>query len=271
MFENELEAFEGFRELFAAKNPPPQQRKAVSWRDIGFLYVLKMTTIIAAVLLAGFRTAEQFYLSAATEGIAWIGWAEAVLAVLAIEGFLVSAAADKARKNQHQTPWLINLGVFLALVISLLAGLGQSFRLLDVAYQELISNFTLYLAIGLASASVIAWIAGETLGQELAWIDIENEKLSEEYETELEAWQKSLESSWNRSPERKAIRGNRKVSESFRNFPETQETNGLHWRTLPQEDKMKIITMSVPEIMNQYGLIERTARNWLNNAKRDFE
>lgn len=271
MFENELEAFEGYRELFAAKNPPPVQKRAVSWRDIGFLYVLKMTTIIAAVLLAGFRTAEQFYLSAATDGVAWVGWAEAVLAVLAIEGFLVSAAADRARKNQHQTPWLINLGVVLALVISLLAGLGQSFRLLDIEYQNLISDFTLYLAIGLASASVIAWIAGETLGQELAWIDIENEKLNENYERDMEEWQNSLERSWNVSAERKAIRGKRKVSESFRNLPEQAEGNGLHWRTLPDDEKIKIVGMSVQEIMKNYGVIERTARNWLSYAERDFE
>jgi len=251
----ELEGFEAYRELYATKNPPPEVPSVYSFRDAGLLYYGKIITTVSAVLLAGFRTAEQFYLSASQENVT-LGMVEAVLSVLAIEGLILFLAADRAKRRERLHPFLETAGIVMALGISLLAGLGQSIRLVSGLDETLLTNFTTALAFGLAFASFVAYIAGEILGQELVRIELRNREMQYDYKTSLSEWENGLNSSWNRSQERKLARG--KITESFRNFPD----KSLDWRNLSSTDKADIAGMTTKQIVEKYGVSDRTATNW---------
>ena len=43
------------------------------------------------------------------------------------------------------------------------------------------------------------------------------------------------------------------------------------WRTLPHDDRMKVSTLSVKQISASYGVPDRTARNWKENAIKHAE
>jgi len=59
----------------------------------------------------------------------------------------------------------------------------------------------------------------------------------------------------------------RKVSGNLPEEPRNDDGIKHDWRTLPDEDKTLIAAMSSSEIVNQYGVSERTARNWRSTAK----
>jgi hypothetical protein len=52
-----------------------------------------------------------------------------------------------------------------------------------------------------------------------------------------------------------------KLPESYRNFPKVTD-----WRKLPQGERAKVATMTTAEVMLEYDLIEKTARNWRKRA-----
>jgi hypothetical protein len=55
---------------------------------------------------------------------------------------------------------------------------------------------------------------------------------------------------------------------SVGNFPKVSENlpTSRDWRHVAHDDRMRISTMSLPEVVSTYRISERTARNWKENA-----
>lgn len=260
----EFEVYQSYRQLYEAQHPQPEMKNEADWTDAGLIFKGKIITTVAAVLLAGFRTAEQFYLAASNGDNLWLGWFEAILAVLAIEGLILFLAADKAKRRGEVHEWVSWIGIFIALGISLVAGLGQSLNVVINLDTQIAEWFTLALAVGLSLASLVAYIGGEIIGQELARIDAANDKNRDEYYKELESWENSLNASWSRSQERKLVRSG--LSKPVENFPKVS-ANYSDWRHVPHEERIKMSQMTAKEIRDTYGVEERTSYNWKEQAE----
>jgi hypothetical protein len=257
--EEERIAFESFRRKYIVMHPIPKTFSyTLTWREGGLLFRGKVVTTVAAVLLAGFRTAEQFYL-AASQSAPWLGWAEAFLAILSIEGLILFLAADKAKKRGTIHEFWSSVGILFALAISVLAGLGQSMRLVINLDQATAGMFTLVLAIGLGFASIVAYIGGEILGQELARIDGLNQKSTNEQAGADRIYSDRLNKAWDRSLERKMLYG--KLSSTGKDF-RSLSVSFKDWREVPHAERLQIASMTIPEIREEYGLEQRTAYNW---------
>lgn len=78
----------------------------------------------------------------------------------------------------------------------------------------------------------------------------------EELKKEQKQERKSIVSKPEGKPKRKP--------ENTGNLPLTQVTD---WRTLPLNDREKVADMETSEVVSEYGVSERTARNWRQNAR----
>lgn len=263
--EQEFEVYQSFKRLYLAQHPFPVMKNEFSWKDAGFIFKGKVVTTIAAVLLAGFRTAEQFYLAASNQGSKILGWSEALLAVLAIEGLILFLAADRAKRRGQIHNWISTIGIILALIVSLLAGLGQSVRLINNLNQEILGWFSVALAIGLAFASFVAYIGGEIIGQELARIDLANDGNRKVYSTQVGKWEEGLNASWVRSQERKVVRVG--LSTSLSESQKVSETYS-DWRDVPHNERLKIAALTPKQIQKEYGVEERTSYHWSKLAEK---
>jgi hypothetical protein len=65
-----------------------------------------------------------------------------------------------------------------------------------------------------------------------------------------------------------------KQAENLRNMQPVAKDSGpvrkfLRWPDVPFEERLKIARMNVHQVMESYGVIERTAYNWMQNALKD--
>jgi hypothetical protein len=62
-----------------------------------------------------------------------------------------------------------------------------------------------------------------------------------------------------------------KLSRKLHENPDQPETFGKwqRWPDLPGEERLAITRMNVQQVMERYGIIERTAYNWIQNARKD--
>lgn len=263
----EHEAYQKFSVLYDDQNPPPEMDRAINLRDSGLIFIGKIITIIAGILLAGFRTAEQFYLAASFSGNVWLSRSEAFLAVLAVEGTILFLSADKARKRGEIHTWVATAGILLAVGISLLAGLGQSIRLIDGLSVEWLNRFTTATAIGLSLASIVAWIGGEILGQEMAFVYIANENNRRKYEKAYAHWLDKKNAVWARSKTKRMVL---EGATSSAGRTDTRTTTS-DWRLLSHDDKLKVALLTPEKIQKQYLVSRRTAYTWMSDAKKYAE
>lgn len=275
----EIEAYRLFTEKYRLQYPEPQPPERITWKDAGPMYFLKIITTVAVVLLAAMRTAEQFYNVASINNQGMFPYFEAFLAVLGLEGLLVVLAAGNASKRKEINQFWSNLGIILILSISLIAGFGQSIVAIPEIPEMLYNSFSIALSIALASASIVAYIGGEIIGQELARMEIDYQKAIKLYREGTESYNGSLIAAWNRSEERKIARSDvkqmaRNVSGNFRKVSATPPTewaiapqNTADWRKLKPEEKDALADMSIEEMVSLYPITERTARNWKVNLK----
>lgn len=202
--QQETDAFELYRDKYELQHPVPAPPSA---RGLGWQFYLLVLTSLAAVVLAALRTAEQFYLAASLSGSPIFSLAEAIAAMVAIEGGIVIYAAIRAEANKKVSNATLGIGIFLMVLISTFAGLGQSLRLIDNINAELMIYFQYALSIVIGvGASALAWIGGEVLGSQIARVGTYSENASEKYDQELDQYNSRLLSSWNNSIERRSIR-----------------------------------------------------------------
>jgi hypothetical protein len=156
---------------------------------------------------------------------------EALLSGLVVElGMVVFAAIlakkryerqEKARKEQAAqegtryrsdktvdiNSWVVAVGLGLMALISMAAGLHQSVRIIENVSEGFVQtlSYGLGVAIGIG-ITVIAVIAGDILGQQLAIITAGYADRAADYEEDVENYQSELEDAWARSDERRVIR-----------------------------------------------------------------
>jgi len=197
--DRELEAYASFREIYTEKNPEPEKPSAVSALRDPEMYLL-MLVAIASVLLTSLRTAEQFFRSAANSRLGeWMGWTEAALAIVAIEGSMVVYSMIRAKHNKATHDGKIYIfGIAVLGVISIIAALGQSITLMDNPPQWM----TDYLQWGLTfvigpGGALAALIGGHLLGSRLSDLTLMNEEGGDEFKQERQEWIDALNRSWN--------------------------------------------------------------------------
>jgi hypothetical protein len=200
----EMAAFEGYKAKYLAFHPVLEKPKpeGVGWRL--FLIVLVSA---ASIILASLRTAQQFYKAASLGGSDLLGYAEAVAVIFAVEGGLVVYSTIRAINDKEKKKRLLKWGIWIMLLISIIAGLGQSINLINEINRSILNVFEYVLSfvIGVFS-SVLAWISGEVLGGEIARLILASETIEGEYQQYLEEYQSSMLQSWSSSTERKMAR-----------------------------------------------------------------
>jgi hypothetical protein len=213
----EEEAFELYKQRFIQQHPMPFLRRAtgLDWKFYAIL-----VTSIGALALATLRTMDIFYEAALLSGNPYLAIAEAVAVVLAIEGGILVWSAVRASSRGDVGMGKLGFGIALAVLISMFAGLGQSLHLIENINTELLRYFqySLTLIIGVG-ASLVAWIGGEVLGGQIAQAGQRQEDAGLSYREQKQVYYDRLLASWQRSAERKMVRGDLTAEASVRSVP----------------------------------------------------
>jgi len=201
----EIKGFEIYRRKYASITPPPQKPNPVKQ---GWEFKAYFVVSVAAVLLASMRTAEQFYRAATFSSNAFLGFAEAFLAVFTVESGIVVYAAVLAARQKKIAQWVMWLGIILLSSISIVAGLGQSLYLSQDIDPSVLryTQYALSILIG-PGASIAALIGGHILGQQIASAALTYENHMAGYEQEIKEYNERIIRNWGRSRERKIALG----------------------------------------------------------------
>jgi hypothetical protein len=211
---NEMEVWEKFRQKYEHQFPMPDKPVARLMSTIGWQFIMILVQSIGAITLASLRTASMFFAAAAGSDTL-LKYGEAISAVITVEvGIVVFAAIRAEQENSKHTDdeqkaiikvSLTRLwwGEGLALVISVMAGLGVSFN--GFGLKVPLFLWGLSIAIG-AGASIIAAVSGDILGAMLARFGNIRDKMARDYTAELNVWRSNLTVSWEKSPEREIVR-----------------------------------------------------------------
>jgi hypothetical protein len=154
---------------------PRPAKKALG---LGWEFWAAVTVAVAAIILAALRTAHSFFIAATLSTQVWgaesqlvvgfLSFTEAAAAMLAIEGGIVYGAVKRAQHNGKINARLFLAYIGLLVLISVVAGLGQSLGLVVGLPDSVLAAFSWVMAIVLgAGASVVAWMSGEMLGVEM--------------------------------------------------------------------------------------------------------
>lgn len=281
------ELFLQFRQQYTLTNPPPELR---SYERLGWEFILSMVWALATVIMVASQTASEFYQAKILSGMdTRLAFAASVAVLIAVEGGLVIGAAIKASGAKSYNRGLVAVAIALCVLISIAAGLNSSVGIIP----NLDPKILYWMRIGLVFAlgifgSLMAWASGEVLGAQIAKVFVGRDKSASEYRDAMQAYNEQLLASWRASPEYtlaksgvrmdadrvRAERNKLKVSESFRKDSESSdasaEVSRKDYRKLQKAEKRALVDMEVSEIMDTYGLIERTAYNWKSNAERDY-
>lgn len=152
--------------------PPPKLKiVGLDWKFYGLVI-----TSISTVVVAALRTAAMFYFAEVLSAkywnpemdSVWLGRTGAVFSMLAFEGGLALIAAIKTSESRKVDDGVYFWYISLLILISIMAGLGQSVGLIQgISDQVLIFfSYSLALVVGVG-ASVAAWLSGEILGVQL--------------------------------------------------------------------------------------------------------
>ena len=214
--QNEMEVWENYQQKYERQFPTPERPVARLMGTIGWQFTLILIQSIGAITLASLRTASMFFAAAAGSDTL-LKYGEAISAVVTVEvGIVVFAAIRAEQENSKHTDdeqkatikvSLTRLwwGEGLALVISVMAGLGVSFNGFGLKVPFFL--WALSIAIG-AGASIIAAVSGDILGAMLARFGNIRDKMNRDYIAELADWRDNLTASWEKSPEREIARNN---------------------------------------------------------------
>ena len=219
---------------------------------------------IAAVVTAAPRwviallAAEGFLLPES-----WLGWWVIVSAILSlgmaiVEGMAFSYIfnAWKAQKDKR-ADILFAIALFSALVFVGVMSPSISAGVRRVPLGDLLTeDWTLHLWSVAVSLSTITIVAGVGYAEK----HIETEKKPESFRVKAETASKEKE---------KLPESPRQLTGNFPPLPESIQADDRilsSWTEISLEDKHRIAGMTTREIMGEFGLTERTARNWRAKA-----
>lgn len=202
MSKAEISAFHDFEQVYVFQHPlPTKPSLSLHWQ-----FWTALATSLAAVILAAFRTGQAFYIAAVARGNPFFSAAEAISAVVAIEGSVVLFALQRAREANKTDASLSWTGLFIAFIVSALAGLFQSFNLITSPSDtvSIVLNYTLVVAMGLG-ATILAWVSGDLLGVQLVRLEESKSVLDEGFAKTVHAYRANMLKAWGLSSEREAV------------------------------------------------------------------
>lgn len=205
----EAEAYQYFRLTYETIHLAPQPVKAImDWE-----FWTSLSTSISGVALAAFRTGQAFYLAASYAGNKVFSWAEAIVAVIAIEGSLVLFALQDARSKRKSMDRNARVfGLAITLVISAVAGLYQSSGILmDGGQFVTVLNWMLVLLMGIG-ATAIAFLGGDILGVQIVRYEEAQKELTVRFQQEQDAYEQGLLLAWEQSKEFAAVNSRKRTN-----------------------------------------------------------
>lgn len=181
---------------------PPKKSLGLGWA-----FWAAVSVAVAAIVLAALRTAHSFYLAAVLStqvyGVesplltAFMSYTEAAAAMLAIEGGIVYGAVKRAKFNGKINPRVSTIYIGMLVLISIIAGLGQSLPLVLGLPEDIMAGFSWILAIVLGvGASVIAWLSGEMLGVEMLKFEEARRNIEAAFQRASTKWLSDARTHW---------------------------------------------------------------------------
>jgi len=199
-----------FCNRFEAQFPMPELANVRLMQAIGWQFVLIMIQSVFAIILAALRTSDMFYTAASSSNIL-VRWGDAIAAVVAVEFGIVVFATIKAEVENRRAEITelakalnvnvnkLQVGIIVGVVVSVIAGLGTSFKGfgVDVTWFK----WALAIVMG-AGASIIAWVSGDILGAMLARFGNARTLADLEYRRDIDAREEKKRAMWEVAPER---------------------------------------------------------------------
>lgn len=215
--------------------PPILHIVGLDWKFYGSVIVSVFT-----VILASLRTAQMFYFAAETSSRLWglgttgtglLSGFDALSAMIAVEGGISLGSAIKTSRSGTVDESIYFWQVGLLLLISIIAGFGQSLGLVTGIDRTFLLWFSYLLVFVLGiGASVAAWFAGEILGVQLQKFSIQRFEAEQKYSEEMKFYSQNARKFWKlRTEEEKETEREQKridrttgIPVPQRNFPRTQ-------------------------------------------------
>jgi hypothetical protein len=210
----EAEAYELFSQRYDREFPKPPAPSVTMMKTIGWQFVSIVVQSIFAITLAALRTADMFFTAAAGTNIT-VQYAEAVAAVGAIELGIVIFATIKSEIENSKTELtdlksalkidlrLLWTGIIACVVISVIAGLGVSFKGFGLDVEWLTWIVAIVMGIG---ASLVAWVSGDILGAMLARWSNASALANLQHDEKLTDREAKKRGMWEAAPERSIAR-----------------------------------------------------------------
>lgn len=167
--------FTSFLKEYAEENPKPR----LTITGLGWQFWGTLVTSAASIILAALRTAQTFYAAAILSSTLFFpdggdiahasAYIDLVVAMLTIEGGIVIYGAIRSEQENKLRGWIMPTQIFTLVVISALAGFGQSLGLIANLSPQVLEYYS-YLIAGVLGfgATFIAWLNGEILGAQMA-------------------------------------------------------------------------------------------------------
>lgn len=210
MTDVEINAFQQFERKYKVQYPyPEKERPALGWE-----FNASLTVAISAIILAAFRTGDAFYKAAFVQNNSIFASAEAIAAVIAIEGAVVLNAVRRAKDRSQTNSAISEAGLWLALIISILAGLFQSINLVENVANSMFANilqWTLIVFMGLG-ATIIAALAGTDLGVRLVLLEKALGEANEHFTNSVRSYRARMMKQWKNSNELFAVDENKQTN-----------------------------------------------------------
>jgi hypothetical protein len=179
---NDLE-FEMYKKAFEEKNPKP----------IKYIYKMNMKFYLAlvsglsAATLSGLRIFDRFYQVAFNAGgNANLSLFEALAGIGAVNITILALSFGVAYTKKKMSERSMNIGLWVAVAISAIAGLGQSFYGLKM--DSIVQAFDWILAISLASVTALEYLSGDMLGVEFYTYEHNNRESEVQYILDYKHW-----------------------------------------------------------------------------------
>ncbi len=178
--------FEMSKISFSEKHPEPKKKLP----EINIKFWLALISAISAGALSGMRIFDRFY-SVAYNGSSThnsqFSIVEAFFGIGAVNVVIVALSFGVAFATKKMSEKSMHIGLWVAVTISAVAGLGQSFYGLGMI--QVVGVFDWVLAFSLAAVTALEYLSGDMLGVEyFTWYQ-EKKKLDNEYIVEHKKWE----------------------------------------------------------------------------------
>jgi len=266
--------WEAFLKAHSKKNPAPSHNTpkpdVVFWASI--------LAALASMTVSGLRVYDRFYQVAFQAGAsADLANFEAIAAIIAVNVTVVVLSMAVAYKHNKHSMISIYVGLGIALIISVFAGLGQSFHGLKLT--DLVQGVDFLLALSMTGITGLEYFTGEAIGtQYVVWLDAKK-KFEAEYDYDYAEWLKLARRAfptWMLQLNTFIKHGGETVVAEPKQRQEEVDTEKLDWRTavrgMTQQDIEFLSTASTSQIRTTYpSLSSKAAPRWREYALEELK